>query len=150
MGAVTSARAVGTVTMLFTDIERSTVLLRELGSRWGEALNAHRGIIRAAVTETGGEEMGTEGDSFFVVFGSAPERAARLAGCADARRCALTMRRTPEDDQQLGRFLEPAQVALGASEFAVLRHEGGALSVSEALELVTSLRVVAAGLAVVM
>jgi class 3 adenylate cyclase len=57
--------------MLFTDIERSTVLLRQLGSRWGDALNAHRGIIRAAVAETGGEEMGTEGDSFFVVFRSA-------------------------------------------------------------------------------
>src|SRR5690348_5443667 len=57
--------------MLFTDIERSTVLLRQLGPRWGEALTAHRGIVRAAVAETGGEEMGTEGDSFFVVFGSA-------------------------------------------------------------------------------
>ena len=57
--------------MLFTDIERSTVLLRQLGSRWAEALNAHRGIVRAAIAETGGEEMGTEGDSFFVVFGSA-------------------------------------------------------------------------------
>jgi predicted ATPase/class 3 adenylate cyclase len=59
--------------MLFTDIERSTVLLRQLGSRWGEALSAHRGIVRDAIAETGGEEMGTEGDSFFVVFGSAHE-----------------------------------------------------------------------------
>jgi class 3 adenylate cyclase len=68
---VTPAPLTGTVTMLFTDIERSTVLLRQLGSRWGEALNAHREIVRAAVAETGGEEMGMEGDSFFVVFGSA-------------------------------------------------------------------------------
>ena len=57
--------------MLFTDIERSTVLLRQLGSRWGEALTAHRRIVRTAIAEAGGEEMGTEGDSFFVVFRSA-------------------------------------------------------------------------------
>jgi tetratricopeptide (TPR) repeat protein len=74
-----------------------------------------------------------------------PERAARLAGCADARRSALTMRRTPEDDQQLGRFLEPAEVALGPSEFAAARREGSVLTVAEALDLVTSLRVVPAG-----
>jgi predicted ATPase/class 3 adenylate cyclase len=62
-----------TVTMLFTDIEGSTVLLRRLRSRWGEALSAHRSIVRAAVTSCGGEELGTEGDSFFVVFASAHE-----------------------------------------------------------------------------
>ena len=62
-----------TVTMLFTDIEGSTVLLRRLGSRWGAALSAHRSIVRAAVTACGGDEMGTEGDSFFVVFASAHE-----------------------------------------------------------------------------
>ena len=45
--------------MLFTDIERSTVLLRQLGSRWGEALNAHREIVRNAIAQTGGQEMGT-------------------------------------------------------------------------------------------
>ena len=48
--------------MLFTDIEGSTVLLRRLGSRWGEALTAQRAIVRAAVRESHGEEMGTEGD----------------------------------------------------------------------------------------
>ena len=40
-----------------------------------------------------------------------------MAGCADARRVALTMRRTPEDHMQLGRFLEPAVTALGADGF---------------------------------
>jgi len=75
MGAVTAtATALGTartVTMLFTDIEGSTVLLRRLGPQWGEALTAHREIVRAAIAESRGEEMGTEGDSFFVVFASA-------------------------------------------------------------------------------
>jgi predicted ATPase/class 3 adenylate cyclase len=75
MDAVTAtATALGTartVTMLFTDIEGSTVLLRRLGPRWREALTAHREIVRAAIAESRGEEMGTEGDSFFVVFASA-------------------------------------------------------------------------------
>ncbi|HEY6742644.1 MAG TPA: adenylate/guanylate cyclase domain-containing protein [Lapillicoccus sp.] len=62
-----------TVTMLFTDIERSTVLLRRLGARWADALGAHRTLVREAVEAAGGEVMGTEGDSFFVVFESAHE-----------------------------------------------------------------------------
>jgi hypothetical protein len=84
------------------------------------------------------------GAGIAAAVGSA-ERAARLAGCADARRSALTMRRTAEDDQQLGRFLEPALAALGAASFAAARAEGASLSVADALELVTSLRVVPAG-----
>jgi predicted ATPase/class 3 adenylate cyclase len=71
MGAVTPLGTARTVTMLFTDIEGSTVLLRRLGSHWAEALTAHRAIVRAAIEEAHGEEMGTEGDSFFVVFSSA-------------------------------------------------------------------------------
>jgi len=68
---VTALGTARTVTMLFTDIEGSTVLLRRLGPRWREALTAHREIVRAAIAESRGEEMGTEGDSFFVVFASA-------------------------------------------------------------------------------
>jgi class 3 adenylate cyclase len=39
----------------------------------GDALSAHRSIVRDAVMTCGGEEVGTEGDSFFVVFASAHE-----------------------------------------------------------------------------
>jgi hypothetical protein len=62
-----------------------------------------------------------------------------MAGCADARRVAPAMRRTPEDHMQLGRFLEPAVTALGAVGFDVACRGGAGLSVVEALELVTSL-----------
>jgi predicted ATPase/class 3 adenylate cyclase len=61
----------GTLTLLFSDIEGSTSLLNGLGSAWGEALSAHRRILRGAFEAHGGHEMGTEGDSFFVVFTSA-------------------------------------------------------------------------------
>ena len=63
----------GTLTLLFSDIEGSTSLLNGLGSRWGEALSAQRRILRAAFEAHQGREMGTEGDSFFVVFTSAQE-----------------------------------------------------------------------------
>ncbi len=58
----------GTVTMLFSDIEGSTSMLYRLGSQWGEALSAQRAILRDVFSSHAGIEMGTEGDSFFVVF----------------------------------------------------------------------------------
>jgi predicted ATPase/class 3 adenylate cyclase len=73
----------GTVTFLFTDIEGSTRLLRELGADYPQLLARHRALIRAAVARHGGVEVKTEGDSFFVVF----ERAADgVAAAADAQR----------------------------------------------------------------
>jgi predicted ATPase/class 3 adenylate cyclase len=73
----------GTVTMLFSDIEGSTALLGRLGERYGETLSAQRALIRAAIRATGGQEVGTEGDSFFVVFSSA----------GDAVQCCLAAQR---------------------------------------------------------
>src|SRR5260370_36957876 len=63
----------GTVTFLFSDIEGSTRLLRELGDGYASVLTEHREIIRGAVTRAGGVELRTEGDSFFVAFRSAPD-----------------------------------------------------------------------------
>ena len=61
----------GTVTMLFSDIEGSTLLLARLGDRYAQTLDAYRSMLRAAWDAWGGREMGTEGDSFFVVFETA-------------------------------------------------------------------------------
>ena len=68
----------GTLTLLFSDIEGSTVLVHRLGSQWGLALSEQRRILRSAFEDFGGTEMGTEGDSFFVVFRSA-QNAVRAA-----------------------------------------------------------------------
>jgi predicted ATPase/class 3 adenylate cyclase len=73
----------GTVTMLFSDIEGSTALLSRLGHRYGEALSAHRAVLRTAISEVRGQELGTEGDSFFVAFSSAADA---VACCAAAQR----------------------------------------------------------------
>ena len=61
----------GTLTLLFSDIEGSTSLLRALGDDWAEVLSAQRRILRDAFARRGGRELGTEGDSFFVVFPTA-------------------------------------------------------------------------------
>jgi len=71
----------GTVTFLFTDIEGSTRLLQELGDRYAAVRDEHAAIVRRAVAEGGGEEVSTEGDSFFVAFGS-PVGAVRAAVAA--------------------------------------------------------------------
>ena len=61
----------GTVSLLFSDIEGSTALLDRLGIAYTDALDGHRRIMRRAWSAHDGTEMGTEGDSFFVVFGGA-------------------------------------------------------------------------------
>src|SRR3982074_1660968 len=69
----------GTVTLLFTDIEGSTKMVRTLGTdRWETVLEIHSGIIREALATHGGTEVRTEGDAFFVVFAS-PTAAVRAA-----------------------------------------------------------------------
>jgi len=74
----------GTITMLFTDIEGSTTGIQALGSdRWEDVLEVHAKILRAALAANEGIEVRTEGDSFFAVFTSA--RAAIAAAAAAQR-----------------------------------------------------------------
>jgi hypothetical protein len=79
MGAVSG----GSVSMVFTDIESSTQLLLSLRERYVESLEMHRRVLRRAWTALEGREMGTEGDSFFVVFESPT---AAVHACLQAQR----------------------------------------------------------------
>ena len=63
--------SVGTVTFLFSDIEGSTSLVQRLGEDYTDLLDRHNRILRASFSAGGGQEIGTEGDSFFVVFADA-------------------------------------------------------------------------------
>jgi class 3 adenylate cyclase len=74
----------GTVTLLFTDVEGSTQLLRQLGDRYGEALERQRSILRAAVEDAGGREIDCRGDELFAAFPRA--RIAVAAAVAAQRR----------------------------------------------------------------
>jgi len=58
----------GTVTFLFSDIEGSTALLRQLRDRYRDVLESHQELLRTAFAGSGGIEIDTQGDSFFVVF----------------------------------------------------------------------------------
>jgi DNA-binding NarL/FixJ family response regulator/class 3 adenylate cyclase len=71
----------GTVTFLFSDVEGSTALLRQLRDRYGDVLAEHQRLLRAAVEEAGGSEIDTQGDSFFFCFRKARDAVrAALAG----------------------------------------------------------------------
>ena len=74
----------GTVTFLFTDIEGSTRLLRELGPDYAAALAEHRRVLREAFVRHGGVEVDTQGDAFFVAFASAAGAVAAAAECQAA------------------------------------------------------------------
>ena len=69
-----------TYTMLFTDIERSTRMLEQLGDEeYALVLGEHRRICREAFDRFGGTEVDTQGDSFFVVFERASDAASAAA-----------------------------------------------------------------------
>ena len=75
----------GTVTFLFTDVEGSTSLLRELGAEaYADALAEHRRVVREACAAKGGVEVDTQGDAFFVAFPSAPGAAGAAQAITDA------------------------------------------------------------------
>ena len=73
----------GVVTFLFSDIERSTRLVKALREEYPQVLAEHRRLVRAAVTAHGGHEVDTQGDGFFVAFGGARQAVA----------CALAVQR---------------------------------------------------------
>ncbi len=63
----------GTVTLLFTDIERSTQVLQQLGERYAHVLSECRHLLRAPFQQWHGYEVDTQGDAFFVVFAHATD-----------------------------------------------------------------------------
>jgi predicted ATPase/class 3 adenylate cyclase len=84
MEAVPTVLPEGTVTFLFTDIEGSTVLLREHGDRYPELLAEHRRLIRDAVEPHGGVVFGSEGDALFIAFGDAADAVVAAQAAQDA------------------------------------------------------------------
>jgi predicted ATPase/class 3 adenylate cyclase len=88
-----------TVTFLFSDIEGSTKLLQSLGHGYIDLLQQHNRICREVIQQHGGAEIGTEGDSFFVVFPDARE----------AAQAAIEIQRALADQPPL----EPVRVRMG-------------------------------------
>src|SRR5438034_6406380 len=65
----------GTITLLFTDIEGSTQLLRRLGDQYVSVLEESRRLQRAVFQRWNGYEVDTQGDAFFVAFARATDAA---------------------------------------------------------------------------
>jgi class 3 adenylate cyclase len=73
----------GGLTLVFTDIEGSTVLLRELKGSYGLLLRVHQRMLERAFEEHRGRPMGSEGDSLFFVFPNAQDA---ISGAVTAQR----------------------------------------------------------------
>ena len=101
MQASTRELPQGTVTFLFSDIERSTEHARRLGAEFARVRSAHRRLLRECFERHHGHEIDTAGDGFFVVF----ERAGDAVAAAVAAQRAL-------NDARLGEQ-EPVRVRMG-------------------------------------
>jgi class 3 adenylate cyclase len=74
----------GTVTIMFSDIEGSTVLAEQLGDdRWLKLLHRHNAVIRRQLAAHSGFEVKSQGDGFMVAFASS----------RNALRCAIAIQR---------------------------------------------------------
>jgi predicted ATPase/class 3 adenylate cyclase/DNA-binding CsgD family transcriptional regulator len=63
----------GTITLLFTDIEGSTLLLQQLGEQYSSVLAQCRQVLRTAFQQSQGHEVDTQGDAFFFAFARATD-----------------------------------------------------------------------------
>jgi predicted ATPase/class 3 adenylate cyclase len=103
--------------MLFSDMEGSTSLLARLGDRYAVALDVQRSVLRSAWRRWGGVEMGTEGDSFFVVFATALDG---VSAALQAQR-DLSMKHWPGGER--------VAVRMGLHTGEPVAHDGGYVGV---------------------
>ena len=104
----------GTITFLLTDIEGSTRIVARLRDRYPALLEEHQRLLRDVFRAAGGVEVGTEGDSFFVVFPAAPNAVAAAA----AAQQALEGHDWPEGEQVRVRMgLHTGEAILGGDNY---------------------------------
>lgn len=103
----------GTVTILFTDVEGSSDLVRDLGDhRARDILRSHDDVVREAIQTHEGTEVERAGDSFMVAFTTAR----RAVACALSIQRTLAARRESEPDPSV-------QVRIGMDTGEVLAEE---------------------------
>ncbi|MEO5634337.1 BTAD domain-containing putative transcriptional regulator [Gaiella sp.] len=85
----------GTVTLLFADVEGSTLLLQALGHSYGAVLTRLRELVRRETSQRGGSEVDWAGDGVFLAF----ERAREAVVAAASLQRALDAERWPESAQ---------------------------------------------------
>jgi class 3 adenylate cyclase len=103
----------GTVTILFSDIENSTLMTERLGDeRWIEVLRAHNDVFREHLRTHDGHEVKSQGDGFMLVFPQ-PRRAVE---CAIAIQRELAERELADGER--------IRVRMGLHAGEVIREEG--------------------------
>jgi adenylate cyclase len=102
----------GTITLLFSDIEDSTIINARLGDeRWVEELRNHAKLVHDLVKEHDGTVVKSAGDGFMVVFKDP----------ADAVRCAISLQHTLAENPHDG---EPLRVRVGIHTGSVISEKG--------------------------
>jgi class 3 adenylate cyclase len=137
----------GTVTILFTDVEGSSELVRELGDRRAkDVLRAHDDVIREAIKTNEGTEVERAGDSFMAAFSTAR----RAVACAlDIQRTLAIARKDHADEavhvrigMDTGEVLAEEDRYFGSTVFRAARiadlAPGGRIFVSEATKVLAS------------
>ena len=113
----------GTVTFLFTDIEGSTRLLKQLRDAYGELLDDHRRLLRLAFEQAGGHEIDTQGDAFFVAF----SRVKDAITAAVAAQRALVAHPWPQDVEVRVRMgIHTGEPSVGSERYVGLGLHRGA------------------------
>ena len=104
----------GTVAILFSDIEDSTVLTERLGDeRWLEVLREHNAIFREQIARHEGYEVKSQGDGFMLAF---PDP-------CEALDCAIDVQRAFAERERDGSG-EPLRVRMGLHTGEVISEEG--------------------------
>ena len=135
----TAALPSGTVTFVFTDVERSTELLHALGNdEYAETLAQHRELLRGAFAAHEGVEVDTQGDGFFFAFARAADA---VAAAKDAQRAHLTAPMRVRIGIHTGEPVVTAEGYVGAdvhraARIAALGHGGQTLLSRATKELV--------------
>jgi YVTN family beta-propeller protein len=135
------------LTFLFTDMEGSTRLLHTIGDDYASVLAEHQRLMREAFAHHNGQEIDTQGDSFFVVFPT-PDDAIRSA--IEAQR-ALGKHGWPDGvlvKVRMGMDTGPAAITQGRYTGRVIHRaarvsaagHGGQILVSDASELLLASR----------
>ncbi len=107
----------GTVTFLFSDIEGSTRLARDHPVAWPAILERHGELLRGAFEGLGAVEVGTEGDSFFVVFPGAPDA---VAAAVAAQRALAAEPWAPNTDVRVRMGMHTGEASFSSSTYAGL------------------------------
>ncbi len=104
----------GTVAILFSDIEDSTVLTERLGdARWLELLREHNTIFREQISRHDGYEVKSQGDGFMLAF---PDPCEALECAIDVQRAFAERERSDS--------AEPLRVRMGLHTGEVISEEG--------------------------